>query len=231
MKIRLADPGLPVHPFTRLTAIGFRRNGDPIWPVKGGSEDDPGDGGDDAGDDQGNGGDKPLGPAGEQALERMKADRKAAQDALKPWKALARELGAKTPEEVKAMIAGKQQAADEADPDRIRREVTAEATAAANRKIVRAEVKAAAAGKFADPADAVAFLDLDTFEVDDDGEVDQDALNEALTELLRKKPHLAAQGGRRFAGGGDGGHRGDAKVDPGPGIARLAHAYSAGNTK
>lgn len=236
MKIRLADPGLPVHPFTGLTAIGYRRNGAPIWPIKGGSEDDPGDGGDggtegDSNPDVGDG-DKPLGPAGEQALERMKADRKAAQDALKPWKALARELGAKTPEELKALLAGKQQAADEADPDRIRREAAAEATQVANRKIVRAEVKAAAAGKFADPADAIAFLDLDSFEVDDDGEVDQDALNEALDDLLKKKPHLAAQGGRRFAGGGDGGHRGEGRVNPGPGIARMAHAYAtASKTK
>lgn len=30
---------MPVHPYTGLVAIGFRRNGAPIWPVKGGSED------------------------------------------------------------------------------------------------------------------------------------------------------------------------------------------------
>lgn len=29
---------MPVHPFTGLEAIGFRRNGAPIWPVVGGSE-------------------------------------------------------------------------------------------------------------------------------------------------------------------------------------------------
>ncbi len=32
---------LPTHPFTGLTAIGFRRDGRPIYPVKGGSEDTP----------------------------------------------------------------------------------------------------------------------------------------------------------------------------------------------
>lgn len=29
---------LPVHPYTKLTAIGFRRDGSPIWPIMGGSE-------------------------------------------------------------------------------------------------------------------------------------------------------------------------------------------------
>jgi hypothetical protein len=228
-------PALPVHPTTRLTALGLRRNGAPIWPVMGGSEDGDsgdGDGGSEGGDSDGDGGDKPLGPAGEQALERMKADRKAAQDALKPWRALARELGAKTPDEVKALLAGRQDADADKAADAVRREAIAEADAKANRKIVRAEVKAAAAGKFADPGDAAAFLDLDGFEVDEDGEVDGDAIAAALDDLLKKKPHLAAQGGRRFAGGGDGGHRGDSQVDPGPGIARMAHAYAnAGKTR
>lgn len=235
MNIHLADAGLPVHPFTGLTAIGFRRNGAPIWPIKGGSE-DGGDGGEgegqvEGGDPEGDQGDKPLGPAGEQALERMKQDRKAAQDALKPWKALARELGAKTPDELKALVAAKRDGDTEAEADRIRREATAEVTAKANARIVRAEVKALAGGKFADPADAALYLHLDDFEVDEDGDVDTDAITAALDELLKKKPHLAAQGGRRFAGGGDGGHRGGAATDPGPGIARMAHAYAASKTK
>lgn len=34
-------PTLPTHPFTGLTAIGFRRDGAPIWPVMGGSDDTP----------------------------------------------------------------------------------------------------------------------------------------------------------------------------------------------
>ncbi|HET8627742.1 MAG TPA: hypothetical protein VFL91_10000 [Thermomicrobiales bacterium] len=41
---------VPVHPFTGLEAIGFRRNGEPIWPVRGGSE-DAGQGEGDQGDD------------------------------------------------------------------------------------------------------------------------------------------------------------------------------------
>jgi hypothetical protein len=236
MKIRLADPGLPVHPFTGLTALGLRRNGAPIWPVKGGSEDGDGDGdqdGDsDGGDGAGDGDADQLGDAGKKALDAMKAKWQRERDSSKPWKSLAREHGVSTPEELIAKLSGKKDDADQADADKVRREADAEATAKANRKIVRAEVKAAAAGKFADPADAVAFLNLDEFEVDDEGEVDQDALNEALAELLKKKPHLAAQGGRRFAGGGDGGHRGDAPANVPPGVPRLAHAYAtASKTK
>lgn len=33
---KVAMTNLPVHPYTKLTAIGFRRDGRPIWPVMGG---------------------------------------------------------------------------------------------------------------------------------------------------------------------------------------------------
>jgi len=94
---------------------------------------------------------------------------------------------------------------DQADADR--RKVESEALAKANARIVRSEVKAAAAGKLADPSDAYKFLDLDQFEVDDDGNVDEDEIAEAIEGLIKNKPYLAAQGGRRFQGGADGGTR------------------------
>lgn len=65
----------------------------------------------------------------------------------------------------------------------------------ANARIVRAEVKALAAKKLADPGDALKFLDLDAFEVSADGDVDADAIAEAIEELVRTKPYLAAEGG------------------------------------
>lgn len=230
MKIQLPAVELPVHPRTGLTAIGFRRNGAPIWPIKGGSEDGAGDGDQGGGDADGDDGADELGDAGKKALDAMKGKWQAERDAAKPWKSLARELGVKSPDEIKALLAGK--AGDEADVDKARREAAAEATVKANARVVRAEVKALAGGKFADPADAALYLNLDEFEVDDDGEVDTDAITAALDDLLKKKPHLAAQGGRRFAGGGDGGHRSGSEVDPGPGIARLTHAYAtASKTK
>lgn len=227
----------PVHTYTGLTAIGWRRNGAPIWPVRGGSGDgEPGaDGGGaggqgDADSDGGDGGDQ-LGDAGKKALDDMKAKWHGSRDALKPWSALAREYGVKNADELKQLLAGKKAEGDQADTDRIRREATAEVTEKANARIVRAEVKALAAGKFADPADAPLYLDLTKFEVDDDGNVDSDEITTALDDLLKKKPHLAAQGGRRFAGGGDGGHRGsDGPANVPAGIPRLAHAYANAST-
>src|SRR5690625_7382824 len=83
---------------------------------------------------------------------------------------------------------------DQADADR--RKVESEALAKANARIVRSEVKAAAAGKLADPSDAYKFLDLDQFEVDDDGNVDVDEIAEAIDGLIKNKPYIASHDGR-----------------------------------
>ncbi|MET7395611.1 hypothetical protein ABZS66_19185 [Dactylosporangium sp. NPDC005572] len=212
MKITLpvVGPDLPVHPYTGLTAIGLRRNGAPIWPVRGGAPDadDDEDGGDDdqdagdddqddAGDDDQDSGkdqdkDKPLGRAGEQALSREKDKRRKAAAALRPWTTLARELGVSTPAEVKALVDRKAGDDKDADTERQRREAATAATDKANARIVRSEVKAAATGKLSDPKDALVHLDLGQFEVDDDGDVDEDAIAEAIDDLLKKKPYLAA---------------------------------------
>ncbi len=58
-------------------------------------------------------------------------------------------------------------------------------------RLVRAEVRAAAAGRLADPADAVQFLDTDSF-VNAKGEVDEGAIAKAVDELLTRKPYLAS---------------------------------------
>lgn len=71
-----------------------------------------------------------------------------------------------------------------------RQEALAEATAEANTRILRAEVIAAAARKFQDPADAVAHLDLTKFEVGENGEVDRKAIGAAIDDLLKEKPYL-----------------------------------------
>lgn len=190
---------------------------------------DPGDGDPDGATPDGTTDDAPdqLGDAGKKALDAMKAKWQTERDAAKPWKALARELGVKNVDEVKALIAAGKTATDDApDPDKMRREAEAQATVKANSRIVRAEVKALAAGKFADPADAALYLNLDDFEVDDNGDVDTDAIGEALDDLLTRKPHLAASRGR-FPGGGDGGHRGGAAVTPASPLHRLEMAFDA----
>lgn len=153
-------------------------------------EDDAGTGNDDAEPDDD--GAEALGDKGKAALDRMKAKLKTERQQRRAAEAERDQLKTKP---------------DEADPERIRAEATAAATAKANARIVRSEVRAAATGKLADPRDALAFIDLAQFEVDDDGQVDEDEVGEAIEQLLRDKPHLAAATAKRFQGTGDGGAR------------------------
>lgn len=72
-------------------------------------------------------------------------------------------------------------------------EARAEVQTTANARIVRAEARAlAAAARFRDPADAVAFLDLKSIKVDDSGDPDADAIKAALKTLGESKPYLLA---------------------------------------
>lgn len=103
------------------------------------------------------------------------------------------QLRAKLREERTARLAAERVAAertDADDADRIRRDAETAANVKANARIVRAEIRALAANRFADPADAVVFLDPADFDVDADGEVDRDDIASALDALLAKKPHL-----------------------------------------
>jgi hypothetical protein len=96
------------------------------------------------------------------------------------------------------------------DPERIRSEADKAATARADQRIVRSEVRAAAAGKLTNPRDALAFLDLSKFEVDEDGQVDEDEIADAIEDLLKERPYLgvgAKPDEPRFQGTGDGGAR------------------------
>ena len=135
-----------------------------------------------------------LADAGKKALDTMKAQRNAE-------RAKRREL--------EQRIAALEKPADDkpGDADAIKAEATREATTKANQRILRSEIKAAAKGVLADPADAFKFLDLSEFDVSDDGEIDEDEVAEAIADLIKNKPYLAAQGGKRFQGTGDNGSR------------------------
>ncbi|MFI1324556.1 hypothetical protein ACH4TI_15105 [Streptomyces rochei] len=198
---------LPVHPVTGARALGWRkaRPGEdddelfPIWPILGGAEDDDaGDSGDDSGDDDAEDADDSgddseddadpegtdaLGDKGKRALAAMKGKWKSERDKR-------REL--------------EQRLSQGGEDDAAAKAVQA-ATAAANTRILRAEVRAAAKGRLADPKDALTFLDISQFEVDEDGQVDEDEITDAIDTLLKNKPYLAAQSGRKFQGTGDGG--------------------------
>lgn len=141
-----------------------------------------------------------LGDAGKKALDAMKAKWKTERDTARAATAeLAR---------LKAEAESRGKPADEQAIDAARREAAAEATGKANERIVRTEIRAAAKGKLADPNDAFQFINVADIEVDDEGNVDTDALDEAVADLLARKPYLAAETGRRFTGSGDQGNKG-----------------------
>ena len=140
-----------------------------------------------------------LGDAGKKALDAMKAERKAARDAAAAEKARADALQAK--------LDGKEA---EFQADQEKRAAEAAALAKANDRIRRSEIKAAAKGVLNDPTDAFKYLDLEQFEVGDDGDVDEAAIAAALDDLIKTKPYLAVQDGKRFQGGADGGTRNEA---------------------
>lgn len=185
------------HPHTgqTLSPVGFRKNGSPIWPIVGASEDDSA-GDEGANDDESQEGDSEesedsadgdseeiegadeLGDAGKKALDAMKAKWRAERDKR-------REL-----ERAQAKDGDDSEADKKAE----------QAIARANERIIKSEVKAAAKGVLADAEDAYRFLDLDQFEVDDDGNVDEDEIAEAIQNLVTQKPYLAVQDGRRFRG-------------------------------
>lgn len=172
--------------------------------------------GGEGGDDADPPGSEHLGDPGKKALETMKAERKTARDEAAQAKA---DLAA-----LQAKVAGKEA---EHAAELERQKVHTEALGKANEKILKAELRAAGAGKLADPADALRFLDLSEFEVGTDGEVDQTAVNAAIDALLTNKPYLAAQGGKRFQGGADGGPRNE--VDTKTIDDEIAEATKAGN--
>ena len=143
-----------------------------------------------------------LGDAGKKALDAMKAKWKTAEKSGR--EALA-ELAKRD-----AAAANKDKPAEEQALEAARAEARAEATTASNARLVKVELRAAAKGKLADPTDAHLYISLDDFDVNDDGEVDSAALDDAIDELLARKPHLAAGESRKFAGSADQGAKGKA---------------------
>lgn len=137
-----------------------------------------------------------LGDAGKKALDSMKAKWR---EADRIAKASASEFAA-----YKATAEGREA---EHQTDQANQKVRDDALSAANQRILKAEVRAAAATKLNDPADALRFLDLSSFEVGEDGEIDAATIASAIDDLVASKPYLAAQGSKRFQGSADTGTR------------------------
>ncbi|WP_369167783.1 hypothetical protein AB5J49_07925 [Streptomyces sp. R28] len=123
-------------------------------------------------------GDAPLGPAGEKALNEWKQRAKAAEKASREHAARLQEIDDRDKSEL-------QKANDRLSKAEQRAAAMVERTA-------RAEVRALAAGTFADPSDAAAFLNVADF-VDDEGDIDSKGIEKALADLLKRKPHLGKE--------------------------------------
>lgn len=111
------------------------------------------------------------------------------------------------------------------DLDALRDEVRAEFT----QQLVRAELRAAAAGKLRDPADALALLDVASL-AGSGGEIDTAAVAAAVDQLVKDKPYLAASGSTSPApvwGDVGAGQREAAEPEPATPFDRLRRAYSA----
>lgn len=153
-------------------------------------------------------GEDALGDAGKRALDKMKADLRAEKARRKAAETELTGLKAKPTE------------GDAPNAEAIRAQALAEARAEAlsERALDRLEVKAARL--FADPEDARLHLAARVADFVDGDKVDNDAINDALTELLARKPHLAATPAKpRFEGTGDGGARKGS-----PGVQQLGKA-------
>lgn len=149
--------------------------------------DDGAQGDDDGGAEGGDGGggdpdDEPLGEAGRKALQaerkaRKEAERKA-REAAEEAERLKREAMS---EQERALAEAREEAAKAA---------RAEAESKYQKALLEQSIKAAAAGKMADPTDALAYLDTSDL-IGEDGMVDEQAVADAVSDLLKAKPYLA----------------------------------------
>lgn len=187
---------LPRHARTGLLAVGWRkaRPGEsglqPVWPILGGAPDDDGGDGDqddDADDsDKGDGGDQGDGDEWSSVIEQWKAD------GLKPAQIAARlEASRKWEQRAKKNSTAAEELA------RLKREGMSETEAAvaaaraeervkAGERIARSTFLAAAKGRISDPKAVVEEINLRKY-VDDDGEIDDDAIAALVDKLAPNK--------------------------------------------
>lgn len=157
-------------------------------------DEDPTEGPEPEADEDPEEGDKPdgdLGDAGKRALERMKAERAAAKKeaaAEKKAAVAARKELAELTRKVQEFEDGKKSDLEKAQAQAER---SAEQAAKAVARAVQSEIKASA-GQFADPSDATDALMKDPSKyVDASGEIDTEAIEADLADLLERKPHWA----------------------------------------
>jgi hypothetical protein len=146
------------------------------------------------------------------------------------WKAQSRKhereaKKARTEREALAAKLKEREDADKTEQERAVENAREEAAAAAKTetsqafrdKLLKAEVRAQAAGKFANPALAVKLLDLDHETIfDDDGEIDTDVIAQAIDAFLEQEPGLKAGAQSRGSSDAGRGSSGTALADMTP---------------
>lgn len=125
----------------------------------------------------------------------------------------ARKAAEKKSRELERSLANKDKPAEEQAIEAARVEGRTEALKAANERLVRSELRAAAAGRVKNATLLAKLADASTIPVDDDGEVDAAAIESTITAFLTEYPELAADDKPR--GSADQGRRG-VKPEPKP---------------
>ena len=150
--------------------------------------------------------DTPLGPEGEKALQAFKERAREAERKAKQAETQAKQATAELEQLRTASMSEQERAVATA-----RAEGRAEALKVATERLLKAEVRALAAGVLADPDDAIHLLDLSSYEPDSDGGFDSKAIQADLKKLVAAKPYLSPAPGN---GASEGGPRGDRLQQP-----------------
>lgn len=204
-----------------------------IYPIPaGGSSNDAPPAGDDAGDDggDGSGADEDDGDDGN---EDDDAGRAGGAEALKADLAKERQKRKTERDARKALEAevARLKGENESEVERAVREARESALAPAIRSVRRTAVETAAtAFGFVDAADAVALVDLEAIDVDDeDLEVDRAQVAAAVEDLGKRKPHLLTDDARERLAGRSGSRRGGADTQSGNGSGGSAGSDPSGS--
>jgi len=157
-----------------------------------------------------------LGDAGKQALDRMKADKKASDDARKVAESERNALQARIEELENATRSDTEKAIATA-----RKEAVAEVESRYQARIRASEVKSAlTAAGMVDPEPVLGASQFTALKVTEDG---VEGLDKAVEAFKTAHPRLFESS--RPLGSADGGARGPAQPDVAPGLSRLRHAY------
>lgn len=125
----------------------------------------------------------------EEAIEKYKAQQHVNRDLEHKYKDAMKKLdGYKGMEEQLAKLQGREAEYQKAEE---LAKIQQQAIASANQRVLKSEIRAAAASVLENPADATIFLDLSKFTVSDDGEINSEEISNALGALVKERPYLA----------------------------------------